>query len=417
MTTINIFVFSSMSYRGFIKNRIDFIIDEFPEEVEIHYFEKPIFIDYTKIKLALLKFKDILRPEFNTTNNNKLQLSLKGGWRNIGRIIGLKKRIGRIGIIGQLPALTFLGNILPLYEKLDFIFRRFIIAGHINSIIQNLQENPIILLVCHPWWSNIVKDMDYSVFCYDCSDDLKNYTIESKLLVKMQEWHANTISKSDIVFVSSQKIASDILRVKSSTNIKLIPNGVDAEWFYHQANHIPIPNDIEKINSPRIGYVGNIIFPWLDLNNILAVAISNPFLNFIFVGWVIDSTLIEKLKGAPNIFFLGGKDYSNIPAYMKAFDVCMLPFKIEDKLDSNDTLVMYEYLSLGKPVVASKIKESEKFKELIYLYEDKAGFIDGIQKSLGERDETLKQRRIAVSRENTWEKRAETMISLIINYG
>ena len=48
--------------------------------------------------------------------------------------------------------------------------------------------------------------------------------------------------------------------------------------------------------------------------------------------------------------------YADIPAYLYHFDACTIPFLINQVTKATDPVKLYEYFSLGKPVVATKME-------------------------------------------------------------
>ncbi len=53
-----------------------------------------------------------------------------------------------------------------------------------------------------------------------------------------------------------------------------------------------------------------------------------------------------------NVFFLGKRDYSDIPAFGNYFDVCLNFWVMKDWIKNSSPLKIKEYLALGKPVVS-----------------------------------------------------------------
>ena len=60
------------------------------------------------------------------------------------------------------------------------------------------------------------------------------------------------------------------------------------------------------------------------------------------------------------------------------FDVCIIPFKRNAITDAVDPVKLYEYLSVGKPVVATTLKEIEIYRDVITLADGVAEFEAGI---------------------------------------
>jgi len=72
------------------------------------------------------------------------------------------------------------------------------------------------------------------------------------------------------------------------------------------------------------------------------------------------------------LHFLGGKPTQSLGAYPQHFDVCLMPYVIDDYTRYVYPLKMHEYLAGGKPVVSSPIRSVEDFKHVIALARNRA---------------------------------------------
>ena len=61
------------------------------------------------------------------------------------------------------------------------------------------------------------------------------------------------------------------------------------------------------------------------------------------------------LPQRPNIHYLGGKDYADLPAYLAGWDVAMMPFARNEATRFISPTKTPEYLAAGKPVVSTSI--------------------------------------------------------------
>ena len=102
-----------------------------------------------------------------------------------------------------------------------------------------------------------------------------------------------------------------------------------------------------------------------------------------------------------------------MPDYLYHFDVCLIPFKKNKITEAVDPVKLYEYFSLGKPVVARELNEIKTYRNYLYLYDTKEEFIKCIERALDEEDQELKERRKVIAKNNTWNERIERIDSKI----
>jgi glycosyltransferase involved in cell wall biosynthesis len=61
---------------------------------------------------------------------------------------------------------------------------------------------------------------------------------------------------------------------------------------------------------------------------------------------------VTPLRGLANVRLLGQKPYETLPAYCRAFDVGIIPFRVEELTLKANPLKLREYLAAGLPTVA-----------------------------------------------------------------
>ncbi len=119
------------------------------------------------------------------------------------------------------------------------------------------------------------------------------------------------------------------------------------------------------------------------------------------------------LRTLPNVHYLGSKPYGELPAYMAAFDLCLVPY-IEDEFNRySNPLKIYEYLATGKPIVSTAIPEVERFGGLIRVARDYEEFERAAEEALAEDDGQRAAACQEVAAANSWSARAEGAIAYI----
>src|SRR3977135_221725 len=121
----------------------------------------------------------------------------------------------------------------------------------------------------------------------------------------------------------------------------------------------PPPAEVKGAPGPIIGFWG-LIADWVDLQLIRHVADAFSGGKVVLPG--NSSTDMKPLHGARNIRVLGRKPYAELPRYAKAFDVALMPFKVNELTLAANPLKVREYLAAGLPVVSTAIPEVERLR-------------------------------------------------------
>ena len=86
------------------------------------------------------------------------------------------------------------------------------------------------------------------------------------------------------------------------------------------------------------------------------VAEMRPDWSFVMVGPVV-KIAEDDLPRRPNIHYLGGKTYEQLPAYLSGWDVALMPFAMNESTQFISPTKTPEYLAGGKPVVSTPIRD------------------------------------------------------------
>ena len=119
------------------------------------------------------------------------------------------------------------------------------------------------------------------------------------------------------------------------------------------------------------------------------------------------------MHNLPNVYFLGRKDSSELPAYVKGFDVAMNPQLINDLTIGNYPRKIDEYLAMGKPIVATRTRAMEMFSDHVYLGSTKEEYIELIEEALSENSKDSIHARIDFANSHTWENNVKAIYKAI----
>ena len=112
----------------------------------------------------------------------------------------------------------------------------------------------------------------------------------------------------------------------------------------------------------------------------------------------------------PNLYFLGGKNYKYLPNYTKAFDICMMPFAMNELTKNINPTKLLEYLAAGKPVISTAIPDVIKYYSgLVEIAHTKEEFVELAEKLLREDGRERILRGIERAQQSSWGAMAQFM--------
>lgn len=206
------------------------------------------------------------------------------------------------------------------------------------------------------------------------------------------------ISKNDFCLANSTYLADYCRRYNPRSFY--IGQGCDLSAFRKDYD---VPGDLKSIEKPVIGYVGALQSIRLDIDLLVAIAEARPAWNIVLVGPEDELFKSSRLHRLPNVIFTGQKSVESLPAYIKAFSVCINPQLVNEVTIGNYPRKIDEYLAMGKPVVATKTRAMDIFREHVYLAENREEYISLIEKALNETDPYIDLKRKEFAGMHTWE--------------
>jgi len=254
-----------------------------------------------------------------------------------------------------------------------------------------------------PFWRRIalaLREAFGTLVVYDCMDDWQTMPDLSEF-ARSEEMEL--ARECDTLVVTSRELLEKC-RARGREP-QLVRNGVDFEFFSAAR---PMGR-LAHLTRPVVGYFGAIA-EWFDYDLLYEVARSRPQYSFVLIGgFGLEEELrgkhITRLKELPNLHALGHKPYAEIPSYLADFDVCIIPFVLNQVTNATDPVKLYEYLSQGKPVVVTAMGELAQHTDLIYIASGPGDFGRKLDAAVAERDPELKTRRIRFAAANTWRER------------
>ncbi|MCX6049378.1 MAG: glycosyltransferase, partial [Chloroflexi bacterium] len=227
----------------------------------------------------------------------------------------------------------------PIYEHL---LRDYLAAEEYHD--------PILWLYT-PMAGKFAQAIPHKILVYDVMDELAAFKGAPTALKQQDQ---RLLQQADIVFTGGASLYRS--RAPHNTNTHLFPSGVESAHFARAATEeFARPADLANIAAPILGYFG-VIDERMDLPLLAHVAEAHPEWNIVMLGPVLKVDPAD-LPKAPNIHFLGMKDYQELPGYLAHFDVALVPFAMNEATRYLSPTKTLEYLAAHKPTVSTPLPD------------------------------------------------------------
>lgn len=167
--------------------------------------------------------------------------------------------------------------------------------------------------------------------------------------------------KSDRIVVVTPAFKSEIMQNYGipAEKISIVENGVETDFFTPAGASEELRARLNLGGKFVVGYIGT-MGDAHALDTVVAAAAklksTQPDVVFLFVGEGARKQQIVDLatrQGLDNMLFLPQQPRAEIPAYIRAADVCLVPLRRSDVFKTVIPTKMLEFLSCARPVILS----------------------------------------------------------------
>lgn len=268
-----------------------------------------------------------------------------------------------------------------------------------------------ILWFYSPMFIDIADTLSYSKIVYDCMDELSAFLGAPQSLLAKEE---KLLQLCDVVFTGGKSLYES--KRQRHSNVHCFPSSVDEKHFKKVfMSSTPVPSDISTIKPPVVGFYG-VVDERLDLSLIEQIAIKRPEVSFVIIGPVVKINPAS-LPVQKNIHYLGKKDYAELPSYLKAFDIAMMPFALNDATRFISPTKTLEFMAAKKPIISTAIYDVVRdYSHVVSIVSTVEAFSQAITAYLEETKSQCSKReqhQEAVIAQTSWDRTAAAMQNLI----
>lgn len=292
---------------------------------------------------------------------------------------------------------TLLGPGMNVYRSNPGAAAVDLLFSALDGLRRDAGIGAAVALVQLPFWWPLLRRAR-SAFAwpvvYDCMDLHTGFSTNGDAMMENED---DLLRSADLVAVSSGVLETRARAL--NRNVLMVRNGCDYDHFASASGG--------RGPRPTVGYYGA-ISDWFDTELLAAVAQRCSDLDFILVGSTYGAD-VNDLRRLANVRLVGERPYDEIPGWVGAFDVCVIPFRRTPLTEATNPVKAYEILAAGKPLVSVELPELREFESLVRFANDPGSFEREIRAALAEDDPSQATRRREFASRHTWAARQEAL--------
>ena len=243
---------------------------------------------------------------------------------------------------------------------------------------------------------------------YDITDDWVAAERPGRVQARTRANEDELMRRCDAVVVCSRRLAE----VKGAVRpVHLVPNAVDLARYRRPTER---PDDVPS--GPVALYAGTLHEDRLDVDLCLAVAreLGSAGTLVLLGPNALSTENTARLASATNVRLLGARPYAQVAAYLQYADALLVPHVVTEFTESLDPIKLYEYLAVGRPIVATPVAGFRDLPELVTVA-GAADFPAAVQRALNDRRAGSARR--PVGELPTWAERVEQVREILAAIG
>lgn len=299
-------------------------------------------------------------------------------------------------------------ELVVIHPKLTILKPKVDAISEIKNIFEQMKLSQIEMAWFYsPAFVDLLPYLKLNTIIYDCMDELSQFKGASS---KLRAQESFLIQEAQMVFTGGKSLYQ--AKLKQATNVHCFPSSVDVAHFKTATNSIAVPKDIAGIKGPIVGYIG-VIDERIDLDLIENTALALSNVSFVIIGPIAKISDSE-LPRAENIYYLGMKNYKDLPGYLKAFDIAMMPFALNEATEFISPTKTLEYMAANKLIISTAITDVVRdYDHVVEIVDSSDDFIEAIISILTFKTRIPKSEYKTILEKTSWDATVQNMLTLI----
>ena len=331
--------------------------------------------------------------------------------RDIGRIVrrlgdGLRgpRRLDGVWVVSPL--------VIPSHSRAAV--RRLnhtLLRGALGVAARKARLERPMLWAYNPHAHELIDALRPSLVIYHCVDDIaaQEGVDESSFAAAERA----LIARADLVLVSARPLEKRMHDLGAG-RVAYLPNVADVDHFA-DAEGLPEPDAMRRLPRPRLLFAGAVAAKKLDVPLLANLALRHPDWSLVLLGPAGEGDPrgdLAALRSRPNVTFAGPTSFKNLPAWIGAADVCLIPYAHNRYTASVFPMKVYEYLAAGRPVVSTRLPALRGVEGVTFA-DGLVDFERAVHTALSNDSQHQRRERRELARSHSWEARVEEIGRLV----
>jgi UDP-galactopyranose mutase len=257
----------------------------------------------------------------------------------------------------------------------------------------------------------LLRQLQASLVVYDCMDELAAFKNSPKQLLQRE---SALLNLADLVFAGGPSLYE--AKRERHASVHCFPSSVDVGHFGQALSRGSDHPAQQHIPHPRLGFYG-VIDERFDADLTAALADAHPEWQIVLVGPVLKVDPASLPRRA-NIHYLGQQPYAALPQILAGWDVCLLPFALNQATRFISPTKVLEYMAAELPSVSTPIADvARPYGHVVAIAGDAAGFVAACEAALAMTPAQAEAQRAAmraIVAGTSWDLTAGAMRELLI---
>ncbi len=285
-----------------------------------------------------------------------------------------------------------------------------VLQGLLSDLVPE-GERPVVWFYT-PMALPLLQGLDPALVVYDCMDELSAFKNPPKQLLQRESALLNI---ADLVFTGGPSLYE--AKKNRHPNAHCFSSSVDAAHFRQALDAAISHPEQAHVAGPRLGFYG-VIDERFDTGLVREMAAAHPEWQIVLVGPVVKIDPAE-LPRAENVHYMGQRGYQELPKFLAGWDVCLLPFAMNESTKFISPTKVLEYMAAEKPSVSTPITDVKvPYGDVVAIAETPAEYIAACERMLAqsaEENAAMAKRMREVVANTSWDTTAARMHELISN--